>query len=424
MTDELHRKDANSRWNFAVNLLDISGFHLGMSFVFASTVMPLYASHLTSSAVLIGLVPAVQQAAYYLPQVLSARRGERLSRMKPVVARISVLERLPFLLIALSILLAPAISRGAAYSILLGCLLISSAAAGIGAPMWKTMLAKVIAPDRRGTLFGTGIAIGGLLGIAGSAISRHFLSSFDYPTSFGLCFLAAFGGQVLSWTGLALNREPAVTPPAIRGGRDRILRWVVDELQANNNLSRYLLSQALVIFGTMGISFYIVYARVGFEISNAFAGTLTMFALVSQAIGTLILGRLADKMGHKWLTELATLFGLAAILIIFFAKTTFWLFPTFFFMNLSVSTLNVARLSITMEFSEPHRLPRVTAVCNTAIAAPLLFAPLVGGWIVDSLGYPTLFATAAAFSIAGWVILHFFVVDPRIAALARGSGNR
>ena len=386
-----------------------------MSFVFASTVMPLYASHLTNSAVLIGLVPAVQQAAYYLPQVLSARRGERLSRMKPVVARISVLERLPFLIIALSILLTPGVSRAAAYSILVGSLLVSSAAAGIAAPMWKTMLAKVIAPDRRGALFGTGFAIGGLLGIGGSAIARQFLSSFDYPTSFGLCFLAAFGGQVLSWTGLALNREPAVIPAAIQSSRDRIFRWVVDELRANRNLSRYLLSQALVVFGTMGVSFYIVYARVSFEISDAFAGTLTMFALVSQAIGTLILGRLADKKGHKWLTELATLFGLAAILIIFFfAQNKFWLFPTFFFMNLSVSTLNVARLSITMEFSEPHRLPRVTAVCNTAIAVPLLFAPLMGGWIVDWLGYPSLFASAAAFTVAGWVILRFFVADPRV----------
>ncbi len=420
MNDKPNRKDPNGRWNFAVNLLDISSFHFGMSFVFASTVMPLYASRLTHSAVLIGLVPAIQQATYYLPQVLLAKRGERLHRMKPVVARISIFERLPFLLIALSILLAPQMSPAAAYAILIGCLAASSAAAGIAAPMWKAMLAKVIAPDRRGALFGTGFALGGLLGIAGSAISRHFLSAFDFPVSFGLCFLAAFGGQVLSWTGLALNREPTAAPTPIGGDHDGMLSWILEELRANKNLSRYLLSQGLVILGTMGISFYIVYARVNFEISDGFAGTLTMFALVSQAIGTLILGRLADRKGHKWLTELATIFGLAAIIVIFFAPTKAWLFPTFFFMNLSVSTLNVARMSITMEFSEPHRLPRITAISNTAIAVPLLLAPLTGGWIIDSFGYPALFATAALFSVAGWVVLRFLVADPRVgSALVR-----
>ena len=392
-TDEPSNADPNSRWNFGANLFDVASFSFAMSFVFASTVMPLYVSYLTTSAVLIGLVPAIQRASYYFPQILFAKYGERLSMMKPTVARISVFERLPFLVIALSILLLPGIPPAAAYAVLIGSLFVSSTAAGIATPMWKTMIAKVIHPDRRGALFGTGFALGGLLGIAGSALSRQFLTVFDYPLSFGLCFLAAFIGQVFSWIGLVLNREPAVKPVHDpQAARERMTAWIIAELKANPNLRRYLSSQVLVIFGTMSVGFAIVYARSAFGISDGFAGTLTLFALVSQALGTLVLGRLADRFGHKWLTEVSTLSGVAAAAFLFFARSTVWLFPAFFFMNLSVSTLNVARMSITMEFSVPHRLPRVTAISNTAFAVPLLIAPLAGGWIVDMFGYHALFA--------------------------------
>ena len=413
-----------ARWNFGANLLDISMFHFAMSFVFSSTVLSLYASYLTNSAVLIGLVPAIQQAAYYLPQVFSAKSGEMLPRMKPVVAKISIFERLPFLAIALSILLAPHIQGRYAYAVLLGCFLISSTAAGTATPMWKTMLSKVIHPDRRGALFGTGFAIGGLLGIAGSAISRRFLTGFEYPFSFGLCFLAAFLGQALSWTGLVLNREPEAIPPERADEKRRSLRWVVDELRTNRNLTRYLVSQALVILGTMGVSFYVVYARSVLGISDGFAGTLTIFALLSQALGTLVLGRLADRKGHKWLTELAVFFGLVAVGFIAFAQSRFWLYPTFFFMNLSMSLLNVARMSITMEFSEPYRLPRVTAVSNTALALPLLLAPLLGGALVDAFGYAALFTVAGLLYAAGWCVLRFYVVDPRVPVSDQPASRR
>ena len=58
------------------------------SFIFSSTILTLYASYLTDSAVLIGLVPAVQAVGYLLPQLLLARKAESLDRKKPFVVKI------------------------------------------------------------------------------------------------------------------------------------------------------------------------------------------------------------------------------------------------------------------------------------------------------------------------------------------------
>lgn len=395
------------------NLVDVSSFHLAMSFVFSTTVLSLYASYLTSSSVLIGFVPAVQQTAYYLPQLILARWGEKLSRMKPIVVRLSIFERLPHLCIALSILLFPTLPAAVAYAILVGSLLVSSAAAGLATPMWKAMLGKVIHADRRGGLFGAGFGIGGFLGIMGATLSRKILNTYSFPTSFGICFLCGFIGQILSWTGIALIREPKRVDEYREPDQKSYIRSILQELKTNRNFSRYLSSQTLIYLGTMGVSFYVIYARKMFQITDGFAATLTVFALVSQSLGALILGRIADRKGHKWFTEVATLLGLLAVGIIFLAQNRYWMYPVFFFMNMSNACLRVASMSITMEFCEPERIPTVTAIAHTALAIPLLLAPIIGGWIIDAFSYRTLFVVAALCYCAGYFTMRFRVIDPR-----------
>jgi hypothetical protein len=50
----------------------------------------------TDSAVLIGLIPAIQNVGYFLPQLLMAQYCEQLARKKPFVVKVSVMERLPY----------------------------------------------------------------------------------------------------------------------------------------------------------------------------------------------------------------------------------------------------------------------------------------------------------------------------------------
>ena len=70
--------EKHRRWNFFANVGDLSSVNLAQTFIFSTTILTLYASYLTSSAVLIGLIPAIQQVGYLLPQLFSANRAERL----------------------------------------------------------------------------------------------------------------------------------------------------------------------------------------------------------------------------------------------------------------------------------------------------------------------------------------------------------
>jgi MFS family permease len=172
----------------------------------------LYASRLTTSALLIGLIPAIQNVGYFLPQLLMARQTERLSQFKPFILKISVMERAPYLVVALGIFFWPGAPEWLSYMVLALGLGLATFSGGVAGPAWNSMIAKVIPPQRRGRLFGVSQATGGLLGIGGAALSRYALSHYAYPISFGISALFYGPGTVLARSA-AKPRAPPVAHP-------------------------------------------------------------------------------------------------------------------------------------------------------------------------------------------------------------------
>ena len=423
-TDDYEKEVERERgWNFFVNVADLTSVNLAKSFIFTSTILPLYASYLTPSAVLIGLIPAIQQVGFMLPQLLMARKSESLSRKKPFVVKMSTMVRIPFLIIALFIFLWPDSPKWFSYAILIVSIAIASGSGGLANPAWKAMLVKVIHPNRRALLFSLGMGLGGLLGIGGATLARYILDTYSYPLSYGICFTLSFLAQALAWIFLTLNREPAKEPSIESPPLTDYLKELPDVLRNNLNFSRFLLGSFLVIFGWMGVNFYIIFARRAFDITDGFAASLTMVALISQSLGIPLLGWMSDHRGHKSLAELSTLFGAAALAMILFAPNHYWMYPIFILMNLSVSGFMISEISITMEFSPIDKVPTFTGLAGTIMAIPTLFAPIVGGWLLDLFGFRTLFILALIITMIGWIILRFWVQDPRIPRVVEPDGE-
>ncbi len=401
-------------WNFTANFLDLTFFNLAMSFIYGATVLSLYASHLTSSAVLIGLIPAIQSVGFSIPQLLLAHMAERLPRKKPLIMKISVMERLPYLVVGLGILLWPGAPRWLAYLVLSLNLTVATAAGGLAAPAWKAMLAKVVPLQKRGLLFGGSQALGGVLGMAGAAVSSRILDNYPYPISFGICFLFCFVFHALSYVSLTLNREPALEPVKEALPLKDYWHNLPNVLKGNPNFVRYLVGRALIALGGMGAFFYIVYARRAFGATDAFAGNLTIAALFSVTACTPLLGALADRLGHKWLTELCTLIAAAAGVLTLIAPSLGWLYAVFMLMSAASAGMMVANTSMTMEFSTLDDLPTFTALADTLLTVPVLLAPILGGWLVDWLGFQVMFVAALLLSLMGWAAMRWGVREPRL----------
>ncbi len=69
--------EKNYRWNFIVNTLDGASYWFGMSFLSATIILPLFVSHFTTDPLLIGLIPFLQTAGIFLPQLFEPRAQTR-----------------------------------------------------------------------------------------------------------------------------------------------------------------------------------------------------------------------------------------------------------------------------------------------------------------------------------------------------------
>jgi len=157
-------------------------------------------SRLTDSPVLVGLVAAIAGSAYLFPQLFAANFIERLDRKKPVVVKAGFfLERLPFLLMALSSLLLARTYPAWA----LAFFFLTFAWHGLGEVIvviaWQDMLAKLFSVNRRGRFFGISGFSEALMGVVAASLATYILGQFDFPDNFVLLFGLAFGGLFLAW---------------------------------------------------------------------------------------------------------------------------------------------------------------------------------------------------------------------------------
>ncbi|MEH2169945.1 MAG: hypothetical protein V7K41_25495 [Nostoc sp.] len=93
------------RHNFTVNVIESGFFGFGSGFASFFTILPLFVSTLTDSALLIGLIPAIPRLGWQLPQLLTTNKVARLQCYKPTVMLSTIHQKLPFLGLALVALL-------------------------------------------------------------------------------------------------------------------------------------------------------------------------------------------------------------------------------------------------------------------------------------------------------------------------------
>lgn len=403
----------NLRWNFSVNLIDITFITLAFSLISRETIMPLLISNLTDSKIAIGLVPAIFSICFYLPQLFAANHAERLKRKLPFVMFVGgLLERVPYFFAGFAIGLFAVNSPNLTLLTVYVVIGLAAFGAGVATPAWFTMIGKVLPVNRRGIFFGVSDGLGTLMGVFGAVLVGIVLDEVAYPHNFAALFLAAAVFMGISWVGLALNREPESPSIKQQISQRQYFRQLPTVLGGNANFRRFLFSYSISRLGLMGASFFIVFGNESFALSGAEVGLLTAVLLGSQAVMQLGLGWLGDRRGHKLnLTIFAFAVALAAALAAL-ASDIRGLLPAFALLGTALAADRISHLNIVLEFALPEDQPTFIGLTNTLLAPVVFLAPIIGGWVAD-IGFDQLFALMLICGIAGGALLHFWVLEPR-----------
>jgi MFS family permease len=407
-------KIKNLRFNFIVNVLD--GGFFGAAFGFASffTVIPLFVSQLTDSAVIIGLIPAIHAVGWQLPQLFTAQRVSKLSKYKRMALTMTLNERLPFLGLAFVAWFSPQI--GIQWSLILTFTLLiwQGFGGGCTATAWQSMIAKIMPVHLYGRFFGIqSSAVTLLMGI-GAIIAGLVLSEYYYPLDFTLCFLLASVMMVISFIFLSLTKEESVSPVSTPAEDETSFREKLRVILIEDKDFRwYLLSRMLTQFATMGFAFYTIYAVNVFGVDERLIGILTGLLLFTEVAANPLLGWLGDRRGHLLTLQIGIVATFASVLLAMGAQGVAWFFPIFILAGLANVAAWTVPLSITLEFGSEAQRPAYIGLANTLVAPSTFIAPVLAGLLIDNASYQASFLASGIAGIATLVVLVVGVKDPR-----------
>lgn len=258
------------RWNFVALVVDVSTFVLGLAFMDAATVLPIFLARLGAGSAGVGLAQAIQTLGLMLPPLFAAHRIHGRARHKSFLLLVCSVGRGGLLTLPPVLLLWGRTHPGWVLAWFYVVYALFWAMDGACHPSWMDIVAKTIPARSRGRLFGTTQVLGGVLAAAAGWAVHAILRSerLPFPREFALLILLWCAGAAASLVALWMIREPQGDheedpPDGENGGRMPLRRYLARApgfLRANPRLARIIGVQILLGGAMLATPFYTLFA--------------------------------------------------------------------------------------------------------------------------------------------------------------------
>jgi MFS family permease len=394
-------------------------FSLGLAISSAYTVLPLFVRHLTSDNVAVAMITAVRALGLYAPQLVVARFIERRRHALPYILLVTVIERLPYLVLAGCALWLAGSNTALLLALFYALIFIALAAGGLTYPAWLDLIARAIPSGWIGRFMGFWTGLGGVLGIGGAALATAILFNIGWPQNFGLCFALTFAAMVVSFVLLALGREPerAIHAPASHPERTRTAfaespRALVGLVRQDRGLRRLLASNALVGIASMASALFAVAALPLGGLSAVQVSAEGTVLFLAMTAGNVLWGMIGDHVGHRHVLVWSSVCAVVAPLLALGARGVLAYAIVFFVLGLQLSGTQLAGFTLITQFGPEVRRPTYVALASVAYAPFAIGAPLVGGALANAWGYRPVFIVTALVAALAALAFQFWVPDP------------
>ncbi|MEM1557534.1 MAG: MFS transporter [Thermoproteota archaeon] len=393
------------RRNLLVFIIDWATYGTAMNFVSLTTVLPALVSSLTDSKIAIGLVSTISVLGWNLFQLVSARKIEGKKYKKPFILRVTPGERIPWLIIGISILLFATNNPLLTLLIFYISYIVISVSSGLCTTAWLDIIAKAIPENKRGFFFSTANMIGAALGLLSGFIVAFYMNFFNYPFNYFMCFLTAFIFVLISWIDINFIDEPPSNTNGLSNSFREYVKKLPKIIKSDRNYFLYTISGIVGAFGGIASSFYTAYAIDLFKAGDFEVGLFTLVFVGAQIIASIIWRFIQEKYGHKKVLVLGGVVGALAITLSITANSLNYFLIVFALAGTSFSSFMVSNFPLLMEMSPEDERPTYIGL-SSALKSPFLaIAPLIGGFMIEKYGYLITFITSLFFTLSSTIIL-------------------
>ncbi|MBE9508673.1 MAG: MFS transporter [Chloroflexi bacterium] len=395
------------RWNFAMLLVDYTCFGVAFNLFSPNSVLPAFAGKLTDSDLLIGLVGAVFNGCWLLPQLATGRLINDKPRKKPyLLAGLS--GRVLFWVIALALGAGLARYPTAMLVLFLVCLGLWAASDGFASVAWFDIMARAIPLKRRGRLISVGQIISGLCGIGVGVLISLILEHRPFPSDYALIFTLAGAALVPSAIALVLIREPPPEEAILQTENKPKDSWL-QPLLTDPAFRRLMVCRILIGMIGLATPFYVKHAEKALLLPQSIVGYFVIAQTLAGVVTSAVLGRVSERRGPHVVARIGSavaimgpLFALAADL-----AGGGWLVRAYPFVYVALGVINSSWMlgffNYLLEIAPEGKRSTYVGLGNT-ITGVLTLVPMAGGWLLKTTSYATLFGTTAALVAAGFLV--------------------
>jgi MFS family permease len=315
-------------------------------------------------------------------------------------------------------------------------------------PRWRGSICWArLPPDKRGgylSIWESAKAAGVLLV---AAATGYVLSDVGpaFPDNYAVLFLLSGVMMMVSAVALIAIYE---TPPA-KGETTSVhipwrefpthlgRIWRSDERLRNMTISRVLYS-----LGLMSNSFYVLYATKEMGLDTQTVGLFISATTIGSLLGTLFLGRLADRFGSARAIQVGIGFALAAPLLALgftFMRDSLppWIAYAYAGIYLCIGIIENLMILGYMNYAldlAPSGQRTIYMGTTNAIGSIGVLGPMIGGWLLGATSYATLYIAAAACGLGALMLalrlpdirgtLHTKEEEPPDSAMPAGGSTQ
>jgi hypothetical protein len=294
------RAERHYRWNFLALQVDVTTFMVGLAFMDAATVLPLFLDRLGATSAMIGATQAIQTLGMMLPPLFAAHWIHGQKRHLRFLVTVTGIGRAGLLTLLPVLLLWGETRPGFVLGWFFFVYALFWAMDGACHPSWLDIIAKSIPARARGKLFGSIQILGGVMAAgAGLVVARALRpGGLEFPLDFALLLALWCVGAGLSQAALMVLREPegegtAEQKPSLRAylaGTPRFLR-------KHPRVAQIIAVRILLGAGAIAAPFYILFAQKHLGATAAAAGVYLTSHRVGEIATGVLWGYLSDRHG-------------------------------------------------------------------------------------------------------------------------------
>ncbi len=409
------------RHNFPLFLADSLLFTLGMIIISPTTVIPDFIRTLTSSEILIGMTSSMFEFGWMVPQLFMARLLVRVNHKKWWFVGPNIPVRFAMLTFAVLLMVFGADRPEIILLAFFICYGVAAVGDGIVGVPWVDLAASSLDNRRRALALGLTVAVSGMIMLGVAPLTGQIIAHEEiYPNNYALIFAVAGLLFVLSIVPFLFVKElPGGKAVQISPPFRVFISQLGTVLRQDKSYRAMIITRIFSSLFIMASPFYIGFATQVLGLSSGVAvGNLLLMQVIGNIVGALLyawMGNRHNLLYVRLAILTAALLPVSALLAGNLGPVPLYL--GFFASGMAFSNLFNGYLNWVIMYATPDQLPIYTGLFNTMAAFSLLFAPVIGGLIVQTMGYQAVFIAALIMMACAFFVVTRHVQEPVRRAL-------